>query len=86
MTREEEIKHQASEFAFSISSIRPELNRDSFIEGAKWADKTMIDKVCKWLDDNFMDLIWGRTRSVYAGGNFEDVDEMIENFRKAMEE
>lgn len=23
-----------------------------FIEGAQWADKTMIDKVCDWLVDN----------------------------------
>lgn len=59
---------------------------DAFEAGAEWADKTMIDKACKWLDDNFMNLIWGKTRSVYAGGNFATVDEMIADFRKAMEE
>ena len=48
--------------------------------------KALIDKTCKWLDDNFMNIIWGKTRSVYAGGNFATVDEMIANFRKAMEE
>lgn len=58
---------------------------DAFEAGAEWADKTMIDKACKWLDDNFMNLIWGKTRSVYAGGNFATVDEMIADFRKAME-
>lgn len=59
---------------------------NAFEVGADWAQKFLIDKACKWLDDNFMNLIWGATRSVYAGGNFATVDEMIANFRKAMEE
>ena len=24
-----------------------------WIEGAEWADKTMIDKVCKWIEENY---------------------------------
>lgn len=58
----------------------------AFEDGAEFAKKALIDKACKWLDENFMNLIWGKTRSVYAGGNFATVDEMIANFRKAMEE
>ena len=38
MTREEEIEKASKEFAYNISSIRPELNADSFRRGAKWAD------------------------------------------------
>lgn len=52
MRREEQIEQQAYEFAFSTSSIRPELNADSFIQGAQWADQTMLDKVCEWLKEN----------------------------------
>lgn len=52
MTREEEIEKASKEFAYNISSIRPELNADSFKQGAKWADKTMIEKACEWLQTN----------------------------------
>ena len=51
MTREEEIEKASKEFAYNVSSIRPELNVDSFKQGAKWADKTMIEKACEWLED-----------------------------------
>lgn len=51
MTREEEIEKASKEFAYNVSSIRPELNADSFKQGAEWADKTMIEKACKWLED-----------------------------------
>ena len=52
MTREEEIEKASKEFAYNVSSIRPELNVDSFKQGTKWADKTMIEKACKWLQTN----------------------------------
>ena len=89
MTREEKIKHEAEIYVWTANQFDIEL---AFKEGAKWADEhpkqdlINIEKVCKWLDGNFMNLIWGKTRSVYAGGNFATVDEMIANFRKAMEE
>ena len=79
MTREEQIRQEASEFAFSMSSIRPELNRDSFMEGAKWADKTMIDKACLWLRE---------TAHFYVSDFTGELDDngLIEDFKKAMEE
>ena len=47
-------------------------NRNKHFEkGAKWADKTMIDKACEWL---------------LKGGYFVNSNETIEDFRKAMEE
>ena len=52
MTREEEIEKASKEFAYNVSSIRPELNVDSFKQGAEWADKTMVEKVCEWLEEN----------------------------------
>ena len=91
MTREEQIKTAEKDYFNNTyfdgcDYIGEVAKTEAFIAGAKWADKTMSDKACKWLDDNFMNLMWGNTRSVYAGGNFATVDEMIENFRKAMEE
>lgn len=52
MIRKEEIEKASKEFAYNISSIRPKLNADSFKQGAKWADKTMIEKACEWLEEN----------------------------------
>ena len=62
MTREEEINKQADRYTDDPSTY-PKFEDDdwsltneiecvetAFIEGAKWADKTMIDKACKWLD------------------------------------
>ena len=63
-------------------------NRDTrigFVNGAMWADKTMIIKACEWLKETMMiaheeDIDW------VASHYHNTVDEMIEDFRKAMEE
>ena len=95
MTRKEQIIAKASKDSENFYKVNDNYGHcfhGGFIDGAEWADEhpkqglINIEKACKWLDDNFMNLIWGRTRSVYAGGNFATVDEMIANFRKAMEE
>lgn len=53
MTREEQIIETAKFIYFPSSGIPQSLPmRVGFIEGAKWADETMIDKACKWLLDN----------------------------------
>lgn len=51
MTREEEIIEASKEYSLNRFNIRPDVVQDCFIEGAKWADKTMIEKACKWLED-----------------------------------
>ena len=43
----------------------------AFQAGARWADKTMIDKACAWF---------------IRGGYFVNSNETIEDFRKAMGE
>lgn len=65
-----------------------------FIQGAEWADKTMIDKACEWFEDRFhnggMHLLeepnggYRETYDICCG--FESIQEMIYDFRKAMEE
>lgn len=62
MTREEEIRQASIEYTYknkpmcigggAFSKIMDEMNRNhSFEEGAKWADKTMLDRACEWLEN-----------------------------------
>ena len=52
MTREEEIKKEAKNKYPYIKGLPQTLaHQEIFIEGAKWADKTMIEKACEWLED-----------------------------------
>lgn len=51
MTRKKEIRKYCSDNGFPLgacSSIAS-LQADTAVEAIKWADKTMIDKACKWL-------------------------------------
>ena len=51
-----------------------------FIKGAKWADKTIIDKACKWLKENYYN-------SEYTNDTWENIQiKFINDFSKAMEE
>lgn len=78
MTREEEIRQAA------INHICDDTEQllVLFEEGAKWADKTMLDKAVKWLVMNASD---------YAISTTDDEDncvvslDMVEDFCKAME-
>ena len=82
MTREEQIRQAGIEYTLStrpmciggdaFSELIDEINRcPSFEEGAKWADKTIIDKACNWL---------------LKGGYFVNNTETINDFKRAMEE
>lgn len=80
MTREEEILNKAIDYS-EIEENFIEYDdcgdvcddktfiEKAFIEGAKYADNTMLDRACKWLQD---------------GGYFVNSNETIEDFRKAM--
>ena len=55
MTRREEIEKQAEITVFPWDEPQEQNKfQDGFIEGAKWADKTMIDKACEWLKEVFV--------------------------------
>lgn len=49
-----------------------------FKDGAKWADKTMLEKACEWLEENYY--------NVYQGTWQEIKKQFINDFKKAMEE
>ena len=84
MTREEEIHEAAKEFVFGdkteTSDFFDMVMIDSFYSGAKWADKTMLEKVCKYLKS----LVYPK----FVGDTLERAfsDEDIERFKKAMED
>lgn len=86
MTREEEAREASIDYQLStnpraisgdaFADFAREMNvNQSFIEGAKWADKTMIDKTCEWLEDNLQGGV--HPSSIYG---------FIKNFKRAMEE
>lgn len=54
--------------------------KTSFIAGAEWADKTMLDKVCKWLDVIDFDMTYWNSEEGFCKEDF------INDFKKAMEE
>ena len=84
MKRKEEINqaaHQKYPYEGGIKGMICENSIPIFIQGAEWADRTMIEKACKWLINiDFDDF------------HFRDCDESFNNdlfvdaFRKAMEE
>lgn len=82
MTREQEREQASVEYtkstnpraiggdAFSDVTYIININH-SFIEGSRWADKTMIDKACKWIEDHLVSF---------------RLERVLKDFRKAMEE
>jgi hypothetical protein len=81
MTRREEIEQQAEITVFPWDEPQEQNKfQDGFIEGAKWADKTMIEKACDWMKE--------QVYQEYGGGPLERLipDTRIECFRKVMEE
>lgn len=84
MTRREEIEQQASLTVFPWDEPQEQNKfQDGFIEGAKWADKTMIEKAIDWLED--IDYVMQYQYSE-DGCTFFNKDKFIKDFRKAMEE
>ena len=78
MTRKEEIK-QASENYYNEVKYLSDLSAfpiAAFKAGAEWADGTMVNKACEWLEREY----------AYNGSMSVLNNELIEAFRKAMEE
>lgn len=72
MTREEEIRNEAKLKCHDIAGevdYKSSAAYDGFVMGAEWADKTMIDKACEWLN---------------KGGYFVNNKETINDFKRAM--
>ena len=58
---------------------------DAYEEGAKWADKTMLDRACEWLKYN-IDLYSEAAFSIKSGYTEITLTDKFETaFRQAME-
>ena len=80
MTREEEIRKQAlkygePEYLLQTPNI---LGTQGFIQGVKWADKTIIEKACKWLEEKNKMCMY--ELEMILGGSF------INDFKRYLEE
>ena len=76
MTREEEIRKAAFEYIKSdaVKAGEEYTSFGDFINGARWADKTMIDKAVEWLEEN----LWVGLADPNSRPEF------INDFKKAM--
>lgn len=72
--RENEIINASIEYA-NEEFPEHEFVWNCFASGAEWADKTMIDKACRWLD-----------QQLFIKYDSDAVTRFINDFRKAMEE
>jgi hypothetical protein len=97
MTREEEILNKAINYS-EIEDNFIEYDdcgdvcddksfiEKAFIEGAKWADKTMIDNAIKWIKEN-IDLVAMDTVNARSGYHqIVMMDDFERKFRETMEE
>ena len=95
MTREEQIIEAGIEFTLqncpmciggdNFAEAMREFNRSrAFEAGAKWADQTMLDKVCKWLEEELYDTydIFGN-KDVSSRASYH-VEELIKNLKETM--
>ena len=58
MTRKEEIALAALNYICSnaVSAENMQLAFGDFTNGAEWADKTMIEKACEWIESYLFDI------------------------------
>ena len=76
MTRKEEIEQASIEYH---TKPHHEAVKDDFLRGAEWADKTMLDKVCEWIETN-------TNKINLKGGICLSSKQFIEELKQAMEE
>lgn len=92
MTREEEINNYA--YNNCINDDIDDTSYSLIVETAKWADETIIEKACEWLNktlyihtEEIEDKHWNEIKTFdLVTSDFDSVSDFIEGFRKAMEE
>ena len=84
MNRQEQIEQQTFVY-YETCSDEDVAKSEGFIDGAQWADKTMIEKACVWLENNLY-LFYNGSEYRVASNEKINVQEFIYNFKQAMEE
>ena len=80
MTREEEIQKLIDK-EMGIDNYGSSDYQVGVCDGVKFADKTMIEKACKWIEENKH-----LHKELSFGGVSTDWNKFIREFKKAMEE
>ena len=88
MSRKREIELKAGALAhFGISHNEPrretEKYREGFVDGAKWADNTMIERSFMWFLKHCLEYVDGDCGAVEFNTKIKD---MYNAYKKAMEE
>ena len=85
MKREEEIKQYCAEqgFPYGACSSMSSIKALVATEAIKWADKTMIEKACNWLEVQLDRFKLGDNKIKV---DFVEKEKFINQFKKAMEE
>lgn len=87
MTREEQIRQEARNFFDEyLDGRKGEVLtvQQTFEEGAKWADKTMTERVLKFIFDHFYDN--PHVNGHICTDSFKSLEELEEELIKIMEE
>lgn len=79
MKRSEEIEKAAQKSEWISKSLNL---RSAFVEGAEWADKTMLDRACEWLKKNIDLYAYESSNTHYPEIKLTECFE--EAFRQAM--
>lgn len=80
MTREEQIIETAKVYYNPKSGFPYSLQmRVGFTTGAQWADETMVEKMCNWIDSNIDKYTMANGDKIVLSKSFK------EDFIKAME-
>lgn len=86
MTREEEIRQESkNRYPYIKGLPQTSAHQEIFIESAKWADETLIEKACEWLKGQLIDNQDNCGYAVVSTFYSTTVEEFIEEFKKAME-
>ena len=89
MTREEEVRQTAGKyFDDYMDGLKGKILtvEQTFEEGAKWADRTLIEKACKWMREEFYTLKDRDGHNILVSASCDNVEELIKDFEKQMEE
>lgn len=83
MIRKKQIEKAAFDYINSdvVSPMNMQLAFGDFINGVKWADRTMTEKACEWVENHIFDFPWYDNEH----GDFSSKD-VANALRKAMEE
>ena len=86
MTREEQMIMAATDYGYEVAggSLERVGISQAFAEGAKWADKTMIESIENFLYTNFYDH--PHEKNFVCSEEFKDLEDMVEMYHKTLEE